>query len=224
MSLAIKMEIHLIDWGYEVLAIFSEGEAALQSIVDKKPDFVLMDINLTGYLTGIEVAERIIDLDIAIVFITGMNNAVSFDAAKRVKGISYLVKPFDMLTLKGSLEMSGVGENESLLPQPDTSILLRRGHQLIPVEIEAIQWLESDGNYCHIFTTIGRFSVRKSLIKFIEKLPMNTVVKIHRQYAVSIKAVEGVFLTRGELVIANGKILPIGRTYKEDLLSALKKR
>jgi len=221
-ALAIKMEIYLTDWGYEVIDIFESGERALEAIKEKRPQFVLMDIKLAGHLTGIEVAQKIVDLDISVIFMTHMNNDETFEAAKKVKSISYLVKPFDMLTLKGSLEMAG--NFRTINKESDSTILLRRGSQRVVVSIDSIIWIESDRNYCDIFTEQGRFSVRKSMVKFLDELSTDKIMKTHRQYAIALNKIDNILVSKGELVLIGGKVIPIGRTYKKLLIEAIKKR
>lgn len=216
--LAINLKIHLTKWGYDVLKTFDNGEKALLSIFEERPQFILMDIKLAGHLTGIEVARKISNLNIAIIFMTLLTDESVFNDAKKTKGISYLVKPFNMLTLKGALEMAKGSVKEN------STIFLRRGNQSIPVEISSIIWIKSDRNYCEIFTEQGRFSLRKSMVKLINELPTDKIVKIHRQYAISIDRIEKIWKTKGEIELKSGKILPVGRTYKNFLIQAVKTR
>lgn len=227
LALSIKMERHLIRWGYQLIGIYSRGEKALEKIKKVIPDVILLDINLSGRLNGLDVAKKIVSLNIPIVFMTVNKSETLFDTAKKVKSISYLIKPFDMLTLKGALEMARfskpIQENKIKL---NPTIFLKRGQQTFPVELNSILWLEADRNYCHIFSNVhGRFLIRKSMVKFINELPPNKIVKIHRQYAANINKVESVHLIKNELILKDDeKKLPIGRAYKESLITALKKR
>jgi len=58
--------------GYEVTAVVSNGQAAVQAVQHNPPDAVLMDISLPGVLDGIETARIIKDeRNIPILFFTG---------------------------------------------------------------------------------------------------------------------------------------------------------
>jgi DNA-binding response OmpR family regulator len=105
LTLAINLEAHFVEWGYEVLGIINSSEDALEFIEDAKPDVVLMDINIKGEMNGIEVTKAISHLNIFFVYITAERNQETYDLAAATKGVSYLVKPFDMLTLRGTIEL-----------------------------------------------------------------------------------------------------------------------
>ena len=141
----------------------------------------------------------------------------SYDIAKKYNSVSYLVKPFDILTLKGSIEMAGN-------IKPDSTILLRHGKNSVLIDLESIFWIEANGNYCIIHANDKKYSVRKSMVKFLNGIQTEKIIKIHRQYAVSVDKISKVHKTKGELVLENGKVLPFGRTFKDNLIHAIKKR
>src|SRR4051812_6925005 len=78
--------------GCEVIGEASNGQQALQSCQQLKPDVVLMDVRMPG-LSGIEVAQHINSLDTppAVVFATAYDEYAveAFEA----EAIGYLLKP-----------------------------------------------------------------------------------------------------------------------------------
>lgn len=56
---AKDLQITLEDFGYEVSAIASTGEDAVQKAEEHRPDLVLMDIVLLNKMDGIEAADQI---------------------------------------------------------------------------------------------------------------------------------------------------------------------
>ncbi len=56
---AFHLQQQLAKFGYDVVANVASGQQALQKIEEKRPDLVLMDINIEGSLDGIETAARI---------------------------------------------------------------------------------------------------------------------------------------------------------------------
>jgi len=216
-AFSLKLEMNLAEWGYEVIGVFKSGEEALETIHREIPTVILMDIQLEGKLTGLDVAKKIADLSIDIIFMTAWKDESFFNAAKEKTGsVSYLVKPFDLLTLKGALEMARNNEKSN------STILLKRGQETFIVDRSSIIWIESDGNYSDIHTEQGRFTLKKSTVKILEELDSDKIIKVHRQYAVSIDRIRKVWLSKGELELKNGKILPLGRTYKKILMAVFK--
>ncbi len=93
------------DLGYNVLDFVTSGEEAIIIAKKHKPDILLLDINLSGYIDGIEAAERIAEtLDIPIIFMTGYNEVKIFERAQKMKPVAYLEKPIDMYNIKPVIE------------------------------------------------------------------------------------------------------------------------
>jgi two-component SAPR family response regulator len=90
--------------GFDVLGTSTNGNQAVDTISDKKPDFVIIDVTLKGGINGIEVANKINEIyNPKIIFITGLDER----ALDSVKGdYSYLRKPFENKDLLKILQES----------------------------------------------------------------------------------------------------------------------
>jgi PAS domain S-box-containing protein len=105
----VAKDIHncLRRFGYEVTAIASTGEEAIQKAVETKPDLALLDIRLRGETDGIMVAERIRDrLRIPVVYLTAYADEEMLRRAKPTEPFGYLVKPFGERELHSTIEMA----------------------------------------------------------------------------------------------------------------------
>lgn len=101
----IKMAISSI--GHQVIEICDTGEEAVALSHERKPELVLMDINLKGDIDGIEAAEKILgSLDIPVIFITAYTEGSIFDRAKKTQPYGYLVKPVNQNELIRVVETS----------------------------------------------------------------------------------------------------------------------
>jgi CheY-like chemotaxis protein len=95
----LKMELE--SHGYEVCSFVATGEEAIVEAHEKKPDIILMDINLSGKMDGIDAArEIIVHMDISLIFMTGYTESNLFNRAKKVNPVAYLEKPVGIDTLK----------------------------------------------------------------------------------------------------------------------------
>lgn len=90
------IQLTLTDLGYLVAGCCDSAEEALKKIPVCSVDLVLMDINLSGDMDGVEAATRISrDLFLPVVFLTG-NTDDSLNSAITSSGsYGYLVKPFN---------------------------------------------------------------------------------------------------------------------------------
>ncbi|NPD83226.1 PAS domain S-box protein [Lentimicrobium sp. L6] len=93
--------------GYKILDVVTSGEAAIDYVGIKKPDLILMDIELDGKISGIEAVEHINKNDkIPILYITSQTDKQVVKRAKETEPVGYIIKPFSPLQLEITLEMA----------------------------------------------------------------------------------------------------------------------
>ncbi|MET3981833.1 two-component system response regulator HydG [Mucilaginibacter sp. UYP25] len=80
--------------GYKVTGIARSVPIALKAIEKEKPDLVMLDIQLYGNLTGIDLAGKLSEMNIAFVYLSANSNKPILEAAKATKPYGFLVKPF----------------------------------------------------------------------------------------------------------------------------------
>lgn len=82
--------------GFRMVDKFSSGEQALEQLDEANPDLVLMDIQLSGELDGIETTEKIEEgYSVPVVFLTAYSNPDTIERARETGAVAYLVKPLD---------------------------------------------------------------------------------------------------------------------------------
>ena len=81
--------------GYTVVGICSNGEDAIKTAEELKPDLVLMDIMLKGDMSGIEAASYIREkFNIPIIYLTAYADESTLSKAKVSEPYGYIIKPF----------------------------------------------------------------------------------------------------------------------------------
>ncbi len=91
---ASNLELILLRAGYTVCEIARSVAAALKIIASEKPDMVLLDIQLQGRLTGIDLAQMLSEKNTAFIFISANSRQQILDAAKVTRPYGFLLKPF----------------------------------------------------------------------------------------------------------------------------------
>jgi two-component system sensor histidine kinase/response regulator len=105
--IAKDIQIRLGNLGYEVAAVASTGEGAIQKAAETHPDLVLMDIILKGEMDGIEAAKEIISrYDIPVVYLTAHTDEKTLQRAKITEPFGYILKPFGEKDLYSTIEIS----------------------------------------------------------------------------------------------------------------------
>jgi DNA-binding NarL/FixJ family response regulator len=97
--------------GFRMVDKFSSGEQALEQLDEADPDLVLMDIQLSGELDGIETTEKIEEsYSVPVIFLTAYSNPDTIERARETGAVAYLVKPLDKDDLDSIIRWIQSGE------------------------------------------------------------------------------------------------------------------
>lgn len=102
---AMDVEMQLTQLGYEVVGTADKGMEALQLIRTAKPDVVLMDINLRGFMDGIAVASELQQSgsDVPIILVTAYGSAEASRRVQTARFSGYLTKPYRSQELREAI-------------------------------------------------------------------------------------------------------------------------
>jgi len=105
--IALNHKLILKDLGFVNAIIVSNGEEAMEYVKNKKPDLILMDINLENKMDGVDVATQIFSkYRIPIIFVTAYSDSKLIDRAKKAGSYGYMIKPFNKEELNAMIEMA----------------------------------------------------------------------------------------------------------------------
>lgn len=227
-SIALDEEMLIDEMGYETIGVADNGEDALLRIHEDRPDLILMDIQLKGKLTGLDIARQIRHLKIPIIFTTSFNDRSRFEESRDTFSFGYLVKPFDKLSLQSAIEMAlrSLGMEERLQaeeePEVDKTVteshfMVRQNGMLQRVLVKDILYISVEGNYTTLHTEDRRFVVKTSLRKVFEGLDPERFMWIHKSYVIQLDRIRSID-TSSHLVKIGKFTLPLGRNYKNEVL------
>jgi len=104
---AMDIQRRLQRLGHTVAGIVSDGTEAVALARRTALDLVLMDIQLSGEMDGIEAATQIRQFTrTPVIFITAFTDAASIERAKEIQPYGYILKPFQERELAISIEMA----------------------------------------------------------------------------------------------------------------------
>lgn len=135
----------LLNDDYEVFIDNFCFEDAITRIQTIKPDLVLLDINLKGNLTGIDIAKYIMNnnLDIPYIYVSSIDDSYSINEVKKTYPFSFIVKPFRPidLTLKVELFFNALDFSRGY----DYSSTSAAEHSNLPYRLkQVVQYIESN--------------------------------------------------------------------------------
>ena len=106
---ADNLKNDLQNMGYNICGLAETGKEALAQFYSSEPDLIILDIQLKGEMSGIDVANRIVKDELCkkpILFVTADNTSDTFENAKMTQPIAYLLKPYNKFTLQHQIELA----------------------------------------------------------------------------------------------------------------------
>lgn len=197
----------------------------------RRPDIMLIDVVLEDENAGIQLAQKADRMGIPFIFLTAFRDEDLFDRAKMTQPFNYLLKPFSGKELKNAIELALVHAEQKRADLQRSSALANNEHyifvkgkqgQLEKISLSSIFLVEAFGNYCHVYAAQQRYTQRLSIKKFLETVPSEPFVQIHRNYVASIHFIDRVDPKNNEVII-QGLAYPLGQKFKGALLDMLPK-
>ena len=177
-------------------AVCADGSSALERIRELRPGLVLMDIQMPG-MTGLEVVRALQDdgMRTAVIFTTAYDEHAL--AAFELHAVDYLLKPFSRErfdeAVAHALERQGVPpplEAFGRADEPLTRILVRDRNMIVPLAVDAVEYLQSDHKYTSIASRGQTYLVRLPITSFEKRLDAQRFLKLHRGCIVNLEFVE----------------------------------
>lgn len=117
---ANDLRIILENAGHIVTGIANSYEQACTMLKKQRPDIALLDILLKGALNGIDLAHRLVKLNIPFIYLSANSNPSVLEQAKLTRPSGFLVKPFralDVLTVLDIANYRHIHQTELLSKQ-----------------------------------------------------------------------------------------------------------
>lgn len=126
-----------------------------------------------------------------------------------------------VLRLRGEASLVQQGEDD---PQRSDRILVKKLGAEFIVKLDDIQWVESAGNYVNLHLGDRVYPVRNTMEKFMNEMNERDFARTHRSYGVSldfVQAIEAPPGQSGEVLLKNGRRLPLSKRHNAGLRSRL---
>lgn len=191
---------------------FSSAESFLFSYVDCKDyDILLLDIEMGG-INGVQLAKEIRKSNeaVQIVFITGYSDYVTdgYD----VSALHYLVKPVDKEKLFEVLSRAALKVMKN-----ERNLMLDLSNETVRIPFHEISFLEVRQNYVTIHAKQD-YTVKKTLGEFEVELD-ERFYRTGRSFIINLTYIQRI--TKTEVYLSNGSIIPLPRGQYETLNRAI---
>jgi len=222
-AMQIKNSLHY--FGYEVVNAVTNYQDAIMVLENDNIDIAILDINLVGEKTGIDVAQYINkNIKIPFIFLTINSSKETIDLVKRLHPPAFLVKPFKREDLYTSIELALFNyhsskpdlksENFDSLNTED-AFFIKDNYRFKKINFHEIVYAQSDHVYMKLIKTNEKnFLYRSTMHDLLETLP-NNFMQVHRSFLINLNYLESF---DSDSVVVNGNKIPVSKQYKSKLL------
>ena len=163
--------------GFSTIRTANDVAAAVAQMNSFVPDILLMDININGKNSGIDLV-RSKNHEAAVIFITGQSDLGLMGQAFATNPEAYLTKPIKKNDLVAAIRLL-------IHKQQQRYITFKDGYQTVRLHVEDILFIKSDNNYIDIQLVDKKYTIRQSLEGFLKEAHSDVLVRIHRSYVVN---------------------------------------
>lgn len=211
---------------FKVIAECSNALEAMPVLLREKTDLIFCDIQMPQ-ITGVDFVRSLAHPP-KVVFTTAYRDYAI--EAFELNVVDYLLKPIsferftrainiflELTELENKTKISAESENEN----SRNYIFLKADKKHYKVNLNDILYFESLGDYVIAFTPDKKIVTKERIGSLPELLPHNQFIQIHRGYVVSISKIDAV---GPGFVEINKKKLPVGRSFKPELMRLLENK
>ena len=223
--LGIKLiKTHLDKFGtFEVAGECNNALKAVEYLKSERIDLIFLDINMPE-ISGIDFLKTLTDPPYVIITTAYREYAIEgYD----LDVVDFLLKPISFERFLKAINR--YCSRTRLAPLKDDSssgatdekkyIYIQDGKKAFKLLYDDIIYFEGYGEYVRVITTNKNYLVRDSLAEFEHKLSSDFFLRIHKSYLINCRKVLG--FTTSQIMIKNLE-LPIGRVYREKVMTILK--
>ncbi len=200
----------------KLLGSFSNPVESIETIKAGKIQLLFMDIDMP-VINGIDFFKKLENPPVCIFVTTYPEYALE---AFNTHAFDYLLKPvkkerFEQ-AVKRTEELFDIQAKALLYDmnvEHDT-LTIKEGNTINKVLISDIIYLEALTNYTKVVTNNKKYITLCNLKNFLEELPQEKFLRVHRSYAVAKNKINR--LESGELILGEHKI-PLGKTYRQQI-------
>lgn len=219
----------------EITASESDAKKGLLLLTEKQPQLLFLDVEMP-HLNGFDLLKKIEPISFEVIFVTAYSHYAIEAFEHHATG--YITKPVNAEKLVAAvntaikrIEEKNINKNlfsmleQNTRQQAPDKIPLSTSNGLVFVKISDIMYCESSGNYTHFYLCDDKkILVSRQLGEYEKLLPENNFTRIHDKYIINLHFIkEYIKGSGGEVVLENGKEIPVATRRKEDFLARFEK-
>lgn len=199
----------------ELVGSCESGIEAANVLQHQPVDLLFLDVEMPE-MSGMELIESLTERPQIILVTAKQDYAVqAFD----VEVTDYLLKPVTYARfLKAVQRAEERVRLKARAAPPSEYVFVKTEGRLVKLDLATIRWIEAQGDYVMIHTAHRRHLVHSTMKGMQARLPADAFARVHRSYIVRLNQIADI---ADASIVIDRKVIPIGASYRNDLLRRL---
>lgn len=194
---------------FEAAGECSDALEAIEFLRDQPVDLLFLDINMPR-LSGISFLKS--SPHPPAVILTTAYDEYALEGYE-LDVVDYLLKPFSFERFLKAVTKA----EKRLIPSVNQNYLVvRADKKTYKISYNDILFIESLGDYVTIHTAVQKLTTYETLKNLEEKLPSYLFIRVHKSFLIALDKAD---YMEGNLFLIQGHEIPIGATYKEEVVN-----
>jgi DNA-binding LytR/AlgR family response regulator len=211
--------------GMNLVAKCENAIQAFEALNNQKIDLMFLDIQMPQ-ITGIDFLKTLSNPP-KVIFTTAYSN-YALDGYE-LNVVDYLLKPiaFDRFVkaINKAIDLikssnAEADHNNQEEEDQQEYIFVKADKKLIKVNFDDIFYIEGLKDYVILHTPSGRIVTLQTMKTLEAKLPSEIFKRVHRSYIANLEKID---VLEGNMLEINGKTIPIGKNYRDNVLEVINK-
>lgn len=198
---------------HEVTGVAESYDAALELLSTTKPDLALVDIDLKGKLTGIDLSEQLHQRRIPFLYLSGLEELDMYYKAEQTGRLKHLSKPIDLLNLRNAL-LEAATAIAAAKQETMHFFTVKAGIRKC-IDPSQVVYLEADRVYCDVYFKDGsKWELSMPMGKVAGQLDHPDLIQVHRSFVINRKHIAHIKGNTVQLTV--GPLLKVTPSYRKE--------
>lgn len=190
---------------FQLVASFQNAVEALVFLKENQVDLIFLDINLPK-VSGINFLKNLSNPPQVI--ITSAYSEYALEGFE-LNVVDYLLKPFSFERF-----LKAISKVKTNLKTNSESLFIKSDKEFFQLRVEDIRFIKGDDDFTRVYTKEKLYLDKRTMKLWLEELP-HSFLRIHKSYIVNKDSITRI---SGQRIFLGDEGLPIGRTYKEEVM------
>ncbi len=177
----------LTSFGYTKIIMANDKETAFELLESYRPDVAILDIRMEKEFDGLNIGEHINKLyKIPFIYVTAHSDIEMIKKIVKTNPSGYITKPFKESDLFASIN---IALEQTQIKKGVNQLSLKDGYNVVILEKDTIDYIESDANYITIYYGLKKTTLRQPMEYILNELNDFSFFRVHRSYIVNLNKV-----------------------------------